>query len=42
MATPDALTLTILSLDTLGRTLATVLEDRREIASATSQEGSGR
>ena len=26
-----ALTLTILSLDTLGRTLASVLEDRREI-----------
>ena len=36
-----ALTLTILSLDTLGRTLATVLEDRREIAGASS-EGSGR
>jgi ABC-type dipeptide/oligopeptide/nickel transport system permease subunit len=36
-----ALTLTILSLDTLGRTLATVLEDRREIAGASS-EGSGK
>ena len=37
-----ALTLTILSLDTLGRTLATVLEDRREIAGGASQPGSGR
>ena len=32
-----ALTLTILSLDTLGRTLARVLEDRREIAVETAE-----
>lgn len=37
-----ALTLTILSLDTLGRTLATVLEDRREIAAGSAQGGNGR
>lgn len=37
-----ALTLTILSLDTLGRTLATVLEDRREIAAGASQQEAGR
>jgi len=36
-----ALTLTILSLDTLGRTLASVLEDRREIGADTiAQRGS--
>jgi ABC-type dipeptide/oligopeptide/nickel transport system permease subunit len=36
-----ALTLTILSLDTLGRTLAHVLEDRREITSGGPAERSG-
>ena len=33
-----ALTLTILSLDTLGRTLASVLEDRREVATEPGKE----
>ena len=33
-----ALTLTILSLDTLGRTLAAVLEDRREVAAVPGRE----